>query len=183
MKLFPLKSTKLTREHMTISKTAHAGGPWLTVLSPCLETSTVPGNSAKETEVPLKQLGTTSAQLPWLFQQERLQSQRKSKKRTRSKGEKEVRQGLAVFQIPSCAIVWHSLPPPKETQIQKVSVCLLFLCSWAYRHQGKCAATAVTCREISAVYSGLPVSCASGCLLTLPPLPLAVRAANVTVLL
>lgn len=104
------------------------------------------------------------------------------KKRIGSKGKKGVRQGLAVFQIPSGAgdtrqssSFWENSNPN--------GVCLLFLCSWD--HIGWQLATGMsktgagTFTEMSVVCSGLPVSCATGGLFTLPPLLLAVRAANV----
>lgn len=77
-----------------------------------------------------------------------------------------MRQGIGVFQIPSCAVAWHSSSSSWGTSNPN-GAYLLFLCSWAYIRwqlatdiQGKHAATAATCREIS-VYSGLPAHPAS----------------------
>lgn len=82
---------------------------------------------------------------------------KQSKKRTRSKGEKGVRQGLAVFQIPSCAVLWHSPPPPKETQIQMVSVFVPLQLSLqqmtaGHRCQGK---TCSYCSDLQRNFSSL----------------------------
>lgn len=181
MKPFPLECSKLTRKDMTNSNTAYAGGPWLMLLSPCLETSAVPGNGAKETEVPLKELLSSYScfyRKDLKAVEEKNQEQRRKESETRSCC---LSDPLLCRNMTQSSSSWGNSNPN--------GVCLLFLCSWAHIRRelatdirGKCTATEVTCREIPAVYSSLPLSCATGCLLTLPPLPLAARAANITLL-
>lgn len=106
---------------------------------------------------------------------------KQSNKRTRSKGEKWLRQGLAVFEIPSCAVLWHSPPPSKEPQIQMVSI----FCSSAAEPTSD-ESWPQTSEENVQLLQWLAEKFQQFiqvCLLTLPPLPLAVRAANVTLLL
>lgn len=180
-----LECSKLMREHMTNIKTAHAGGPWLTVLSPWNIYSSRQWCQG-DWSAP-KVIGNHKCSAPWAVSAgKRLQSSQR--KEPGAKEKREYDKVLLCFRCPPVQYYDTLLLLLRKL---KFKWCLsLFLCSWAYSRwqlatniRGKCAATAVTCREISAVYSGLPVSYATGCLLTLPPLPLAVRAANLTLLL